>query len=121
MPHQMRDHPQAERLVGHGADIALEDVSFSYPDTRQVFARCGDPLQQFGSNTLTSTPTDSSTPASRHTPSGGARKVYSPQFGSYGPTNRIRGECICGLLLLGNTVPHASIVGPQQACRQARQ
>src|SRR6185503_1884182 len=32
-----------------------------------------------------------STPARRQTPSGGARNVYSPQCGSYGPINRTRG------------------------------
>ncbi len=30
-------------------------------------------------------------PARRQTPSGGARNVYSPQCGSYGPISRIRG------------------------------
>src|SRR5207245_10062886 len=50
------------------------------------------PPQQFGSKTLTSAPAASSTPARRHTPSGGARKVYSPQCGSYGPISRMRGE-----------------------------
>jgi ATP-binding cassette subfamily B protein len=39
VPHAMRDHPQAEKLSGHGANIALKDVSFSYPDTRKVFER----------------------------------------------------------------------------------
>ncbi len=45
-------------------------------------ARWGASRQQFGSNTRVRTPAFSSTPASRHTPSGGARNVYSPQFGS---------------------------------------
>ena len=45
-------------------------------------ARPGGPAQQFGSKTFASAPADSSTPARRHTPNGGARKVYSPQSGS---------------------------------------
>src|SRR5271156_6583181 len=54
-------------------------------------ARCGGSRQQFGSNTFASTPADSSTPAKRQTPRGGARKVNSPQCGSYGPISNILG------------------------------
>src|SRR5688572_5478275 len=54
-------------------------------------ARAGGPAQQLGSNTLAVYPCASSTPASRHTPRGGARNVYSPQCGSYGPINRTLG------------------------------
>src|ERR1700680_5037162 len=55
-------------------------------------ARCGASRQQLGSNTLTSTPAVANTPASRQTPSGGARNVYSPQCGSYGPISNTLGE-----------------------------
>src|SRR5450755_1347953 len=55
-------------------------------------AVCGCSWQQFGSNTLTAAPAALRTPARRQTPSGGARKVYSPQCGSYGPTSKILGE-----------------------------
>ncbi len=55
-------------------------------------ARCGGSRQQFGSKTLVSIPAASSTPASRQTPSGGARKVNSPQCGSYGPISNAEGD-----------------------------
>jgi hypothetical protein len=54
-------------------------------------ARCGVSRQQFGSNTVAAMPADWRTPANRHTPSGGARKVYSPQCGSYGPSSNTLG------------------------------
>ena len=37
VPHEMRDHPGAEPLVGRGASVAFEDISFTYPDGRNVF------------------------------------------------------------------------------------
>jgi ATP-binding cassette subfamily B protein len=37
VPHQMRDHPQAELLRPAGATIEFDGVSFSYPDGRKVF------------------------------------------------------------------------------------
>src|SRR6202035_4113902 len=55
-------------------------------------ARCGASRQQLGSNTFASTPAATRTPASRQTPSGGERNVYSPQCGSYGPINSTLGE-----------------------------
>ena len=38
VPHEMRDHPEAAPLVERGAGVIFENVSFSYPDGRQVFA-----------------------------------------------------------------------------------
>src|SRR6202011_691956 len=67
--------------------------------------RCGGPAQQLGSKTVTSTPADSSTPASRQTPRGGARKVYSPQCGSYGPISSPLGESIPGKPLIPKARP----------------
>src|SRR5580704_17869641 len=46
------------------------------------------PTQQLGSNTWVSMSEARSAPARRQTPSGGARNVYSPHCGSYGPTSR---------------------------------
>lgn len=37
VPHQLRDHPEAVPLVHDGADISFTNVSFGYPDGRQVF------------------------------------------------------------------------------------
>src|SRR5579862_5938368 len=55
-------------------------------------ARWGASRQQLGSNTFASIPAAARTPASRQTPSGGARNVYSPQCGSYGPISSTLGE-----------------------------
>jgi ATP-binding cassette, subfamily B, bacterial len=39
LPHELRDHPEAAPLVGRGASIAFEDVSFGYPSGgRDVFS-----------------------------------------------------------------------------------
>ncbi|MET0631433.1 MAG: ABC transporter ATP-binding protein [Xanthobacteraceae bacterium] len=38
VPHELRDHPEATPLVRRGASVAFDDVSFSYPDGRKVFA-----------------------------------------------------------------------------------
>jgi ATP-binding cassette subfamily B protein len=37
LPHELRDHPEAEPLVRSGAAIALNNVSFRYPGGLQVF------------------------------------------------------------------------------------
>jgi ATP-binding cassette subfamily B protein len=37
VPHELRDHPQAEPLVRAGAAIAFKNVSFRYPGGAQVF------------------------------------------------------------------------------------
>jgi ATP-binding cassette subfamily B protein len=36
-PHELRDHPKAEPLVGSGASIAFGNISFGYPGGVQVF------------------------------------------------------------------------------------
>jgi ATP-binding cassette, subfamily B, bacterial len=36
-PHELRDHPEAACLVRRGASVALEHVSFSYPNGHAVF------------------------------------------------------------------------------------
>jgi len=38
-PHELKDHPEAEPLVKHGAAVAFNNVSFSYPGGAQVFDR----------------------------------------------------------------------------------
>jgi ATP-binding cassette subfamily B protein len=38
IPHELRDHPEAEPLVRRGASVVFDDVSFHYPDGRRVFA-----------------------------------------------------------------------------------
>jgi ATP-binding cassette subfamily B protein len=38
VPHRLRDHPDAGSLVRSGAGVAFENISFSYPDGRHVFA-----------------------------------------------------------------------------------
>lgn len=38
IPHELRDHPEAEALVNRGADVVFDNVSFRYPDGREVFA-----------------------------------------------------------------------------------
>ena len=37
IPHELRDHPEAEALVNRGADVVFDSVSFRYPDGRKVF------------------------------------------------------------------------------------
>ena len=39
IPHELRDHPEAEALVTRGADVVFDNVSFRYPDGRKVFSR----------------------------------------------------------------------------------
>jgi ATP-binding cassette, subfamily B, bacterial len=36
-PHELRDHPQAAALIPGGARVVFENVSFRYPEGRQVF------------------------------------------------------------------------------------
>ena len=36
-PHELKDHPEAEPLVKHGAAVAFNNISFSYPGGAQVF------------------------------------------------------------------------------------
>jgi ATP-binding cassette subfamily B protein len=38
IPHELRDHPEAEALEERGADVRFDDISFRYPDGRGVFA-----------------------------------------------------------------------------------
>jgi ATP-binding cassette subfamily B protein len=38
VPHRLRDHPEATSLARPGATVAFENVAFSYPDRRKVFA-----------------------------------------------------------------------------------
>jgi ATP-binding cassette subfamily B protein len=38
VPHLMRDHPHATRLVRSGQTVAFENIAFCYPDGRRVFA-----------------------------------------------------------------------------------
>jgi ATP-binding cassette subfamily B protein len=38
VPHRLRDHPQATALMPTGSAVAFENVDFSYPDGRRVFA-----------------------------------------------------------------------------------
>jgi ATP-binding cassette subfamily B protein len=37
LPHELRDHPQAEPLIKSGAAIAFNNISFQYPGGLQVF------------------------------------------------------------------------------------
>jgi ATP-binding cassette subfamily B protein len=39
LPHELRDHPQAEPLVKSGAAIAFSNISFQYPGGVQVFEK----------------------------------------------------------------------------------
>jgi ATP-binding cassette subfamily B protein len=51
VPHELRDHPEASSLVRSGASVTFDDVSFSYPDGRPVFANLrlhADPGQRIG-------------------------------------------------------------------------
>jgi ATP-binding cassette subfamily B protein len=45
LPHELRDHPEAEPLVKAGAAIAFNNVSFRYPGGMQVFERFSLRLQ----------------------------------------------------------------------------
>ena len=57
VPHELRDHPEAEPLVRRGASVKFEHVDFRYPDGRQIFedfnlqlpaGRAGRPGRPFG-------------------------------------------------------------------------
>jgi ATP-binding cassette subfamily B protein len=37
VPHELRDHPEASPLKSRSADVRFENVTFRYPDGRQVF------------------------------------------------------------------------------------
>jgi ATP-binding cassette, subfamily B, bacterial len=45
LPHELRDHPQAEPLVKSGAAIAFNNVSFTYPGGLKVFDKFSLRLQ----------------------------------------------------------------------------
>jgi ATP-binding cassette subfamily B protein len=45
LPHELRDHPEAEPLVKRGAAIAFNNVSFAYPGGLQVFKKFSLRLQ----------------------------------------------------------------------------
>jgi ATP-binding cassette subfamily B protein len=38
IPHELRDHPEAAALERRGADVRFDNISFAYPDGREVFA-----------------------------------------------------------------------------------
>jgi ATP-binding cassette, subfamily B, bacterial len=51
LPHELRDHPEAEPLVKSGAAIAFNNISFRYPGGLQVFEKfslCLQPGQRVG-------------------------------------------------------------------------
>src|ERR1700710_788955 len=51
LPHELRDHPEAEPLVKSGAAIAFNNISFRYPDGLEVFEKFGlrlEPGQRVG-------------------------------------------------------------------------
>jgi len=37
VPHELRDHPEAETLVNRGASVKFENVTFRYPGGQQIF------------------------------------------------------------------------------------
>jgi ATP-binding cassette, subfamily B, bacterial len=37
IPHELRDHPEAEPLIRRGASVKFEHVDFRYPDGQQIF------------------------------------------------------------------------------------
>ena len=39
LPHELRDHPEAEPLIRRGASVKFERVHFRYPDGRQIFQK----------------------------------------------------------------------------------
>ena len=45
LPHELRDHPEAEPLVKSGASIVFNNISFQYPGGLQVFERFSLRLQ----------------------------------------------------------------------------
>jgi ATP-binding cassette, subfamily B, bacterial len=45
LPHELRDHPEAEPLVKSGAAIAFNNISFQYPGGLQVFEKFALRLQ----------------------------------------------------------------------------
>src|SRR5262249_31113554 len=45
VPHELRDHPEAEPLMKHGAAIAYNNVTFGYPGGEKIFDRFSLRLQ----------------------------------------------------------------------------
>jgi ATP-binding cassette subfamily B protein len=45
LPHELRDHPEAEPLVRSGAAIAFNNISFQYPGGQKIFDRFSVRLQ----------------------------------------------------------------------------
>jgi ATP-binding cassette, subfamily B, bacterial len=45
LPHELRDHPEAESLIRSGAAVAFDDISFQYPGGAKVFDRFSLRLQ----------------------------------------------------------------------------
>src|SRR6185437_2014609 len=45
MPHELRDHPEAEPLMKSGAAIAYNNVTFGYPGGEKIFERFSLRLQ----------------------------------------------------------------------------
>jgi len=45
LPHELRDHPEAEPLIRSGAAIAFDNISFQYPGGAKVFDRFSLRLQ----------------------------------------------------------------------------
>src|SRR5207248_10460257 len=45
LPHELKDHPEAEPLVKSGASIVFNNISFQYPGGLQVFERFSLRLQ----------------------------------------------------------------------------
>jgi ATP-binding cassette subfamily B protein len=51
VPHELRDVPGAVPLVGRGARVSFEDISFSYPDGHKIFSSFSlniEPAQRVG-------------------------------------------------------------------------
>jgi ATP-binding cassette subfamily B protein len=51
VPHDLRDHPQAAPLIRLGASVEFNEVSFCYPDGRQIFDKLSlrfEPGQRVG-------------------------------------------------------------------------
>ena len=39
LPHELKDHPEAEPLIRSGAAVAFNNVAFQYPGGAQVFEK----------------------------------------------------------------------------------
>jgi len=65
LPHELRDHPEAEPLVKSGAAIAFNNISFQYPGGLQVFEKFTLDCSRGSASAWSASPAEASRACSR--------------------------------------------------------